>query len=58
MLAIGDPQTLETALEIPGGVAATVRAAGGTASISQQSKIDITALRALPTPRYAKPAGR
>jgi uncharacterized protein YlxW (UPF0749 family) len=58
VLAIGDPQTLDTALEIPGGVAATVRAAGGTASISQQAKIDITALRTLPTPRYAKPAGR
>ena len=40
------------------GCAATVRAAGGTASISQQAKIDITALRTLPTPRYAKPAGR
>jgi uncharacterized protein YlxW (UPF0749 family) len=58
VLAIGDSQTLETALEIPGGVAATVRAAGGTASISQQAKIDITAVRAIPTPRYAKPAGR
>jgi uncharacterized protein YlxW (UPF0749 family) len=58
VLAIGDPQTLETALEIPGGVSATVRAAGGTASISQQSKLDITALRTLVTPRYAKPAAR
>jgi uncharacterized protein YlxW (UPF0749 family) len=58
VLAIGDSQTLETALEIPGGVAATVRADGGAASISQQSKIDITALRTITAPRYAKPAGR
>lgn len=58
VLAIGDPQTLETALEIPGGVAATVRADGGAASISQQPKIDITALRTITAPRYAKPAGR
>jgi len=58
VLAIGDSQTLETALDIPGGVAATVRAAGGTASISQQAKIDISAVRTLPVPRYAKAAPR
>ena len=58
VLAIGEAQTLETALEIPGGVAATVRAAGGTAVVTQQAKIDITAVRTLADPRYAKPSGR
>jgi uncharacterized protein YlxW (UPF0749 family) len=58
VLAIGGAQTLETALEIPGGVAATVRADGGSATITQQSRVDITALRTISTPRYAKPTGR
>ena len=58
VLAIGEAQTLETALEIPGGVAATVRAAGGAAVVTQQAKIDITAIRTLTDPRYAKPSGR
>jgi uncharacterized protein YlxW (UPF0749 family) len=58
VLAIGDGQTLDTALEIPGGIAATIRADGGSAAIGQQSKIDINAVRALQDPRYAKPAGR
>ncbi len=56
VLAIGDPQTLETALEIPGGVAATARAAGGDAVVQQMAKIDIEAVRSVPNPRYAKPA--
>jgi uncharacterized protein YlxW (UPF0749 family) len=56
VLAIGDSQTLATALAIPGGVAATARAAGGDAAITQLTRVDITAVRSLPTPRYAKPA--
>ena len=31
VLAIGDPKTLDTALNIPGGVAAAIRNAGGDA---------------------------
>lgn len=58
VLAIGDGQTLETALEIPGGVAATIRAEGGNALIAQQAKVEITALRATQEPKYAKPTGR
>jgi uncharacterized protein YlxW (UPF0749 family) len=58
VLAIGDPDTLRTALDIPGGVAATVRAAGGQATISEAQALTITAVRQLPTPRYAKPSGR
>jgi uncharacterized protein YlxW (UPF0749 family) len=58
VLAIGAAQTLETAIDIPGGVAATVRAAGGSADVIQHAKIDITALRTLTEPSYAKPSGR
>jgi uncharacterized protein YlxW (UPF0749 family) len=58
VLAIGDPKTLDTAMNIPGGVAATARAAGGEAQMSERDKITITALRSVPTPKYASPAGQ
>ncbi|MBV9592189.1 MAG: DUF881 domain-containing protein [Actinobacteria bacterium] len=58
VLAIGDAQTLQTALEIPGGVAATARAAGGDAEVEQAATVDITATRTVANPRYAKPTGR
>lgn len=55
--AIGGAKTLDTALNIPGGVAAVVRADGGTLSVSERASITITVTRALPTPRYAVPSG-
>ncbi len=58
VLAIGDPQTLDTAMQIPGGVRATARAAGGDAVVSEQQTVTIDALRTLPTPSYAKTTGR
>lgn len=57
VVAIGDPKTLDTALNIPGGVAAAVRTAGGNLTVSERSKVTITATRRLPTPRYASPSG-
>ena len=56
--AIGDPKTLDTALNIPGGVAATARAAGGDAEVAEMQRVTITALRQLPNPKYASPSGR
>jgi uncharacterized protein YlxW (UPF0749 family) len=56
VLAIGDPATLATALNIPGGVVDTVRQAGGQAMIAQQQQLVIRALRSLSTPHYAQPA--
>lgn len=54
--AIGDPQTLDEALAIPGGVVDTVRrAAGATVEVARRSQVTITSLRALQTPRYARP---
>jgi len=56
VVAIGDAKTLDTALNIPGGVAATVRAAGGELSVSEQRSVTIKVTRTLPTAKYAKPA--
>jgi uncharacterized protein YlxW (UPF0749 family) len=54
--AIGDPTTLDTALNIPGGVAAAVRAAGGELTVSEQDTVTIKVTRGLPTPKYASPS--
>jgi uncharacterized protein YlxW (UPF0749 family) len=53
--AIGPAATMQTALEIPGGVAAVVRTAGGTAAITRSSALAITVLRAATKNRYARP---
>ena len=58
VLAIGDPKTLDTALNIPGGVAATARNAGGDAQTDELQHIDVSALSTLHNPKYAAPAGR
>jgi len=58
VLAIGDPKTLDTALNIPGGVAATARNAGGDAQIVEENEVDITARSSVPSPKYAQPGGR
>jgi uncharacterized protein YlxW (UPF0749 family) len=56
VLAIGDAKTMDTALNIPTGVVAIVRNAGGQAIITQQDTVSITAVRAVPTPKFASPA--
>jgi uncharacterized protein YlxW (UPF0749 family) len=56
VLAIGDAPTLDTALNIPGGVAATLRSEGGTLSVAQLAGVHIDAVRTPPAPRYATPA--
>lgn len=55
--ALGDPPTLSAALAIPGGVLDTVRRAGGTMTTSQLDRAVVNAIRTVPEPRYAKPAG-
>ncbi len=55
--AIGDPATMERALQIPGGIVDTVRAtAGAKATIATESHLEIRSLRQPVTPRYAQPA--
>ncbi|CCQ16376.1 putative uncharacterized protein [Rhodococcus sp. AW25M09] len=53
--AIGDPPTLASALDIPGGVLDTVTRNGATSSIAQSDLVTVSALRD-PRPRqYAQP---
>ena len=56
VIAIGDPPTLDRALNIFGGVAATVRAKGGDVTIVQQAKVVVTATRPLPPTSLATPS--
>jgi uncharacterized protein YlxW (UPF0749 family) len=55
ILAIGDPETLATAMEIPGGVADSVRTAGALFEMEQREALDITSTVPLTTPEYAEP---
>lgn len=56
VVAIGDPPTLETALNIPGGVVNTVSRAGGQARVEQREQVTVSALRVVEQPEYAQPA--
>ncbi|HET8615953.1 MAG TPA: DUF881 domain-containing protein [Actinomycetales bacterium] len=53
--AVGDGQTMATALEIPGGVIASMPA-GAHATVATHDEVEVTALHALPDPQYARPA--
>jgi uncharacterized protein YlxW (UPF0749 family) len=55
VLAIGDPATMNTALNIVGGVVSSVRLVGATITIEQKTVVSITALRPISQPRYAIP---
>ncbi|HZZ96062.1 MAG TPA: DUF881 domain-containing protein [Jatrophihabitantaceae bacterium] len=57
VLAIGDSKTLDTALNIPGGVAAAIRNVGGELTVSERNTVTITVTRTLPAPKYAVPSG-
>jgi uncharacterized protein YlxW (UPF0749 family) len=56
VVAIGETKTLDTALNIPGGVAGVVRAAGGDLTVSERTTVTVAAVRGLPATKYAKPA--
>lgn len=43
-VAIGDPQTLAVALDIPGGALASIRNAGGTGVVTQFESLQVTAV--------------
>jgi uncharacterized protein YlxW (UPF0749 family) len=53
--AIGDGQTMATALEIPGGVIASMPE-GAHATVATREEVEVTALHAMPDPAYARPA--
>ena len=53
--AIGDANTLAGAMEIVGGVTATVRREGGTTQTDIRDTVVIDALLSLTPPQYARP---
>jgi len=52
---IGDPQTIQAAVSIPGGVVDTVHNDGGTVQLDTPGTVNVTALRAPEALRYAHP---
>jgi uncharacterized protein YlxW (UPF0749 family) len=52
---IGDPDTMATALDIPGGALASVRADGGQGDVIREQLVSVTATRVVPTPVDATP---
>lgn len=55
LTAIGDPATMASAMEIPGGLSANVRSKNATIKITQEEKLTVGALHRLSEPRYARP---
>ncbi|NUT35167.1 MAG: DUF881 domain-containing protein [Hamadaea sp.] len=53
---IGDPATMKTALNIPGGVVATVSSDGGNVIVEDPGTVTVTVLAAEPNLQYAQPA--
>lgn len=53
--AIGDPQTLATALDFTGGFISEVRGVGGTVTVERLETVEIASVRRVGTPRYAEP---
>jgi uncharacterized protein YlxW (UPF0749 family) len=47
---------MQTALQIPGGVVASVNSAGGSVTMEQRSTVEVTAVRKATTLQYARPA--
>jgi uncharacterized protein YlxW (UPF0749 family) len=52
---IGVPQTMQTALQIPGGVVASVSSAGGSVTMEARSLVEVTAVRKPTGLQYARP---
>ncbi|WP_454048647.1 DUF881 domain-containing protein [Cellulomonas sp. Marseille-Q8402] len=54
-VAIGEPETIATALAIPGGALAKVQIDGGDATVRTQEEVEVTATRDVPDPQFATP---
>lgn len=52
---IGDPKTMRTALNIPGGVVASVSGDGGTVIVEEREAVEVATLSAPADLRYARP---
>lgn len=55
LTVIGVPQTMQTALQIPGGVVASVNGAGGSVTMEPREMVEVTATRSATNLRYARP---
>jgi uncharacterized protein YlxW (UPF0749 family) len=55
-VAIGDPATMRSALDIPGGVLETLRSGGAEGTVEPGTELTVTALRQVKPPEYARPA--
>jgi len=53
--AIGDPATMSSAMEIPGGLSENARQLGATITIDQSKDLTVGALHTPVAPRYARP---
>jgi uncharacterized protein YlxW (UPF0749 family) len=56
VLAVGEPAALATALRIPGGVIDTLAEQGSSAVVTERDQLTVSALHAVTTPEYARPA--
>lgn len=56
LVAVGDPHTLATALDIPGGITESLRGVGADGVVTQHDNITIAAVRPASSPEYARPA--
>ena len=54
-IAIGDPDIIAPALQIPGGAMAQVRNNGGKGSVDRFDLVQVDAVRVVPDPVYATP---
>ena len=54
-IAIGDPDIIAPALQIPGGAMAQVRNNGGRGTVDSADKVVVDAIRDVPDPQYATP---
>jgi uncharacterized protein YlxW (UPF0749 family) len=52
---IGVPETMQTALQIPGGVVASVNGDGGSVTMEPRSMVEVTAVRKATSLQYARP---
>ncbi len=53
--AIGDPDTIDRALEIPGGALPRIREEGGEATTTRADRVDVDAVRIPGQPEHAEP---
>ena len=55
IVAIGNPSTLAAAMNIPGGAVDSVKRVGGTMTVAQSDRVEVTALRQPKARQYAQP---